>query len=1480
MVKESGRARNYQVKAGTRLNQREVQLHECERRLHDADDHVKQLEHLVESIQTQLDDHDTVESRAALTGGIARMGDDGQQMDPDRRIALLERATRRAQELTKWKLVQRLEFSRAQQLRGLVRIVHDSEVDKHYRGRSDEALQCHTDDRGEYFLRIQELGCFPRLMYNSYVRPRDPRDLPASTNLVFIPNFVCFMAFFTLFVIAWSSSPSFGPEMQEALAVCFICGSLPLGILVVEPLCTIVLSFALPEWACAMVRMAGIGLRPPRATLEGEEAELETKESGKGGEITETTETPETVVTAVPVVPAAIKPLEKPKKRIVTLHTLAMAVTATLPPLPREMKAHEATWNQAPLNKSVNSKSAAHLAAAFQQVKGGKSKNGTPEGRANTDGNGEAIPGHVVLKYRVRPIRSPWPWLLVLVLCIFAGYLFLFAQLVIHAGPSSSAGLSHGDDHDTVATLANQSSSGSDGGDRDIRDANNTLDLGNSTLKPSGIDPVLARLVYFPKVNASASVLFAAPRPATFTSLQRDIEGRAVSIISNHVQLPDDTVYLRPRRFHVMWHIDLANTSVASFDYRAQMGMRHYLAKKLEVHVDELDIFRVEDRSISTKIAPVGHPHHFTPASRRMRQQRRAQRSAQRRQRRHMLTAAAAAAPAASFGLHVVRHSVRVYIRAVIGTVEQAEALWQRVAAKNSTTIHQAAVLDGGESGGAGQIVASIESPSVAIEELVEATLPLGTVPGDFMASLATSLHEDNINIVLAAAGLSITMTLREAPVLMQSACAGFPCLHGGHCKDLGAIAVASNITARLTTGSPNADIIIPRATATASAAAATVTANPGYNCTCVGPWQGGRCETSVGSCLSDADCRGGGDAGGRCSSAHTCVCGVGWSGVVCGQYDGDCRTHLDCRTDGDAGATCGGKESPFMRCTCSYGRVGRRCEIDVGACSNHAQCRAADSNAACRTLGTPGPLATLVAPRGGVNICACSTQWGGRLCDAYQGTCTTSSDCTSLDTSATCVGSAPSKACVCSPGWAGEQCSTQIGTCTTVGECQAGGDTSAHCAGWAPDKTCVCSVGWTGTLCELDHGVCSEDSHCSRLDYGASCVGSRPTKTCSCSVAWSGTFCQVKEGTCARTGDCNALGDVGGTCVGSSPNKHCVCSPGWSGELCHRKEGDCKTNDECSSRDKTATCINWRPHRKCVCSFGWSGIRCQTKHGACKSDDECRAYGDACASCIGADPDRMCQCGWQRGGYRCERGWVNSTCYANIFGWPGRHDCAGLCVSERDILAGLGDGVCEDGTMGKGFDFYCSAFGYDADDCLRKPQFSAFSQNAAAKYAIAAPTSSRNSLVRGYGWDFTHSDLALPPAAVTGGFQRLVRNGTRSFMSGAAATAAATTTAPMLAERSTASVGEASLRIISVSLCRSRPALLASSGRTQRRAAMAEHDEHGCVAVYGKSSAQYRHWLRVLLWARPTQVHAAGCAKWCQTRQRLRRVPVTEPKR
>eukprot|EP00947_MAST-08B_sp_MAST-8B-sp1_P001553 g1553.t1 len=300
MIRASGRTRKYKVKAGSRLNRREQQLTECERRLHEAEDNAKQLKHLIEAIQTQVDSYDSTLALAETTHERAMAKATKEGLDdsfeewptidlsdlkrmPPRHI-LIEHATRRAQEMHKWELVCKNEKERSKQLRGLVRVVHDAEVSKHFYGKEDE-LQTHTQDRDEYFLRIEELDCLSRTLYDNYIRSRDPCDLPASPNLVVLPHVVVACCFLVFSAASIGYSVSFGPEMQQAWAMCFFCGSLPFGLFFVEPGTALVLRLALPEWGIRLIKQAGIGLRPPRDASELKKEKLATKAKSAWGNL-------------------------------------------------------------------------------------------------------------------------------------------------------------------------------------------------------------------------------------------------------------------------------------------------------------------------------------------------------------------------------------------------------------------------------------------------------------------------------------------------------------------------------------------------------------------------------------------------------------------------------------------------------------------------------------------------------------------------------------------------------------------------------------------------------------------------------------------------------------------------------------------------------------------------------------------------------------------------------------------------------------------------------------------------------------------------------------------------------------------------------------------------------------------------------------------------------------------------------------------
>ncbi|XP_067627209.1 prolow-density lipoprotein receptor-related protein 1 isoform X1 [Eurosta solidaginis] len=322
--------------------------------------------------------------------------------------------------------------------------------------------------------------------------------------------------------------------------------------------------------------------------------------------------------------------------------------------------------------------------------------------------------------------------------------------------------------------------------------------------------------------------------------------------------------------------------------------------------------------------------------------------------------------------------------------------------------------------------------------------------------------------------------------------------------------------------------------------------------CICQPQFEGELCEHSrcSGYCLNYGLCTvapqipGSGDA-----PPLKCSCTPGWSGPRCETSVPECQSR--CHNGGSCLITDEG-----MKCTCPELYVGEQCEHCVNlTCANGGICR--------QTLK-------------GTTQCECPDGFTGKRCEVNvcDGFCKNQGVCS--------IGTKGGPQCQCPHGFYGEQCESD--SCQTF--CFNGG----VCLEKAQHLTCSCGERFEGERCETDlcktatpPHFCDESELPSRnpctgiiCQNSGTCHVIKGIAMCNCTDQWNGEFC---ERPVAEDNPCVGFCKNSGVChLDAYTVPHCSCIGEWEGDACNMPPKCISSCGVC----RTGSSIN-----ECLCSNG-----------------------------------------------------------------------------------------------------------------------------------------------------------------------------------------------------------------------------------------------------------------------------------------------------
>ncbi|XP_037895975.1 low-density lipoprotein receptor-related protein 1B isoform X2 [Glossina fuscipes] len=335
------------------------------------------------------------------------------------------------------------------------------------------------------------------------------------------------------------------------------------------------------------------------------------------------------------------------------------------------------------------------------------------------------------------------------------------------------------------------------------------------------------------------------------------------------------------------------------------------------------------------------------------------------------------------------------------------------------------------------------------------------------------------------------------------------------------------------------------------------------------------------------------------------CVCQPQFEGEFCEHYrcSGYCLNYGLCVI---APQIPGSSEPPPLKCSCTPGWSGPRCETSVPECQSR-----------CHNGGS-----CLITEEG--MKCTCPSMYFGEQCEhCINLTCANGGICRETLTGAT--------QCECPDGYTGKRC--EVNVCSDF--CKNGGSCSIGSKG---GPLCQCSPGFYGEQCESDScanyclngGLCADRGQklictCSERFVGERC------ETDLCKTSSPPQFCDATEIpsrnpcvgiVCQNSGICHIIKGVA----------MCNCTDQWNGEFCERPFADdnpciryCRNNGVCHLDAYTV------PH--CSCVGEWEGDACDkppeciSECGVCRtgsSINECICNDDRIVPCLADSADAL----------------------------------------------------------------------------------------------------------------------------------------------------------------------------------------------------------------------------------------------------------------
>ncbi|XP_030387623.1 low-density lipoprotein receptor-related protein 1 [Scaptodrosophila lebanonensis] len=332
------------------------------------------------------------------------------------------------------------------------------------------------------------------------------------------------------------------------------------------------------------------------------------------------------------------------------------------------------------------------------------------------------------------------------------------------------------------------------------------------------------------------------------------------------------------------------------------------------------------------------------------------------------------------------------------------------------------------------------------------------------------------------------------------------------------------------------------------------------------------------------------------------CVCQPQFEGEFCEHYrcSGHCLNFGLCTV---APHVPGSLEPPPLKCSCTPGWSGARCETSVPECQSR-----------CHNGGS-----CLITETAGMK-CTCPDLYFGEQCEhCINLTCEHGGICRETLTG--------TPQCECPDGYSGKRC--EINECDDY--CQNGGICSIGAKG---QRQCRCPHGYYGDRCETDS--------CSDLCLnGGSCIKENHLFSCKCPARYIGEHCEVDLCNTSspprfcetNSRDCTAIICLnGGTCHMVKGLAVCNCTSQWNGDFCTLPVGEdnpcvryCTNGGVCHLNEFG------QPH--CSCIGEWEGSqcnkppRCVSECGVCRtgsSINECLCDNGAVEPCLADSADTL----------------------------------------------------------------------------------------------------------------------------------------------------------------------------------------------------------------------------------------------------------------
>lgn len=337
------------------------------------------------------------------------------------------------------------------------------------------------------------------------------------------------------------------------------------------------------------------------------------------------------------------------------------------------------------------------------------------------------------------------------------------------------------------------------------------------------------------------------------------------------------------------------------------------------------------------------------------------------------------------------------------------------------------------------------------------------------------------------------------------------------------------------------------------------------------------------------------------------CICQPQFEGELCEHYrcSGYCQNYGVCSV---APALPGSQEPPPLKCTCTAGWSGARCETSMPACQSR-----------CHNGGS-----CLISETEGMK-CSCPKMFTGEQCEHCRNlTCENGGICRETLTG--------TPQCECPDGFTGKRC--EIDECADF--CKNGGSCVISTKG---QRQCKCPSGYFGEHCESNScrdfcrngGTCSErggrlSCTCPPRYIGESCESdlcktSSPPHFCDNTKVPTRDPCTLMI--CQNAGTCHIIKGVA----------LCNCTDQWNGDLCTLPVTDDNPCARYCANGGVCHLDEYRlPH--CSCIGEWQGNACEMPPhcvgGECNvcrpgsSINECLCENNRVVPCLSDSADAL----------------------------------------------------------------------------------------------------------------------------------------------------------------------------------------------------------------------------------------------------------------